>query len=129
MSNVKLFGREPTLWIALITSAIMFVGTLQFGWLSGDQAGLMIAAINAVAGAINAYTVRPIAPAAFTYAVAAIVAVGVSYGLEVTPEQVAAINGFVIVVLGLLTRTQVAPVATLLSRESTALRKPEVDAT
>lgn len=129
MSDFKLFGREPTLWISFIASIVLLLGTLGFGWLDGDQAALIVAAINALAGAANAYAVRPIAPAVFTYAVGALVAVFAAYGLEVTPEQLAMINGVVIMGLGLITRGAVAPVETKISHASEALAKPEVDAT
>lgn len=106
---MKLFGSEPTLIIAVVTSAIVLLGTVGFGFLTGEQAGLLVAAINAVALAVNAYTVRPISPAAFTYAVGAIVALVTSYGLEFTDAQVGAINALVISILALLTRGQVSP--------------------
>ena len=106
---MKIFGREPTLYIAVISSLIIIIGTLGFHWLTGQQAGIIVAAINAVAGAVNAYAVKPIAPAAFTYAVAAIVAVTASYGYDVSPETLAAINLGVVPLLALLTRGQVSP--------------------
>ncbi len=126
---MKIFGREPTLWIAFIASIILLLGTLGFRWLDGDQAAIVVVAVNAIAGAINAYTVRPISPAVFTYAVGAVVAVFVTYGLDVSPETLGMLNGLVIMGLGLLTRGQVAPLETVVSRASEAALKPEVDAT
>ena len=49
-----------------------------------------------------------------------------AYGLSVTPEQLAGINLFLVVVLGLLTRGQVSPVDTAISRTTEAAGKPEV---
>ena len=129
MNDFKLFGREPTLYIAFFASLILLFGTLGFRWLDGDQAALVVVAINAIAAGINAYTVRPISPAVFTYAVGAIVAVFATYGLSVSPETLAMLNGLVIMGLGLLTRGQVAPQETAVSRASEAALKPEVDAT
>jgi hypothetical protein len=129
VSGVKIFGREPTLWLAVINAVVMLVGTVGLNFLDNDQAGLIVAAINAVFGAINAYAVRPISPAVFTYAVGSILSLGAAYGVNVTSEQLMAINSTVIVVLGLLTRGQVAPVESAVSRASDALAKPEVDAT
>lgn len=112
---MKLFGREPTLYIAVISSGIVVLGTLGFHWLTGQQAGLIVAAINAIAGAVNAYAVRPVSPAVFTYAVGAIVAVVASYGLNVSADTLAAINLGVIPILALLTRNQVSPAETAVS--------------
>jgi hypothetical protein len=61
--------------------------------------------------------------------VGSILSLGAAYGVNVTSEQLMAINSTVIVVLGLLTRGQVAPVESAVSRASDALAKPEVDAT
>ncbi len=106
---MKLFGRDPTLWLSLISSVVILLGTFSFHWLTGQQAALIVVAINAIAGAANAYLVRPIAPAAFTYAVGSILAVAGAYGLNLTIEQVAALNAVVVPALALLTRGQVSP--------------------
>ncbi|MBA2237549.1 MAG: hypothetical protein H0W24_02440 [Lysobacter sp.] len=126
---MKLLGREPTLWIAFVASLVLLLGTLGFRWLDGDQAALVVVAINALAAGVTAYTVRPISPAVFTYATGAVVAVFAAYGLEVSPETLAMLNGLVIMGLGLLTRGQVAPQETAVSHSSSAALKPEVDAT
>jgi hypothetical protein len=119
---VKILGREPALVIGFIAALISLAGTLGFRLLSPDQAGLWITVVNAVAAAATAWTVRPIAPAAFTYAVGALVALGASYGLSLAPETVTAINGLVIPTLVLLTRNQVSPV-------ETAVTEPSLDPT
>lgn len=126
---MKLFGREPTLWISFLASLVLLVGTLGFRLLDGDQAALIVVAINAIAAAINAYAVRPISPAVFTYAVGAVVAVFAAYGLNVSPETLAMLNGVTVMGLGLLTRGQVAPQETRISHASESALKPEVDAT
>lgn len=120
---MKIFGREPTLWLAVISSLIVLAGTFGFHWLNGQQAGLIVAAINAVAGAINAYAVRPISPTTFTYAIGAILALAASYGFNVTPEQGAMLNGCVVPFLALLSRGQVSPADTAISRNTTADEK------
>lgn len=112
---MKILGRDPTLWIGVVSSLIVVAGTIGFHWLSGEQAGLMVAAINAVAGAVNAWTVRPISPVAFTYAVGAIVALVASYGLHVSDASLGAINLAIVPILALLSRNQVSPQDTPIS--------------
>lgn len=112
---MKLLNREPTLWLGVISSLIILLGTFGLKAISGDQAALMVVAINAVFGAINAFTVRPISPVAFTYAVGAIVALAASYGLNLSIETVAALNAAVIPILALLSRGQVEPQETRIS--------------
>ena len=112
---MKLFQREPTLWIAAIGSLVMLVGTFGLKFISGDQAALIVVVINAVFGAINAWTVRPISPVAFTYAIGSIVALAGSYGLNLSAETVGALNAAVIPFLALLSRGQVTPEETAVS--------------
>lgn len=107
--KIQIFGREPTLWLGVISSVILLAGTFSLHWLTGQQASLIVVAVNAGAAAINAYAVRPISPAIFIYAVGSIVAVAGAYGLNLTIEQVAALNAVVVPALALLTRGQVSP--------------------
>ena len=112
---MKLFDREPTLWLAALSSLIIVVGTFGLDLLNGQQAALLVVAINAVFGAINAYAVRPISPVAFTYAIGALVALVAAYGINLPIETVAAINAAVVPVLALLSRGQVSPEDTAIS--------------
>ena len=123
---MKLFGREPALWISFAASLLLLLGTLGFRWLDGDQAILIVTALNALAAAATAYAVRPISPAIFTYAAGAIVSVFAAYGLKVTPDQLAMLNAVVVMGLGLLTRGQVSPMDTTISRAGGAVNKPVV---
>ena len=115
---MKILGREPTLWIALASQAVVLIGTFGLDILNGQQAALIVVATNAVFAAINAFAVRPVSPVAFTYAVGAIVAVASSYGLNLTIEQTAAISALTVGALALLTRGQVSPVETKVTNKS-----------
>lgn len=116
---MKILGREPTLWLAIISNAIVLAGTFGLHWLNGAQAGLLVAVINGAAAAVNAYAVRPISPTTFTYLVGAMVALAASYGLNVTNDQLAILNTGVISLLALLSRGQVSPAETAVSRSTT----------
>ncbi len=120
---MKIFGREPTLWISVISALIIMIGTYGFKLLNGEQAVLIVVAINAAAAAINAYTVRPISPTTFTYAIGSIIAVAGAYGLNLTPEQIAGLNGAIVPILALLSRSQVSPTETSITRETTPVEK------
>lgn len=111
-----MLGRNPTLWIAVLSNAVILLGTFGFRLLDQTQAGLIVAAIDGVALAVNAYTVRPVAPAAFTYAVGAVVAVFGAYGYNFTPDQIAGVNGVVVATLALLTYGNVSPQETAISK-------------
>jgi hypothetical protein len=112
---MKILGREPTLWLATISSVILLVGTFGLHLLNGEQASLIVVAVNAIFAAINAWAVRPISPIAFTYAVASILAVAGAYGLHLSIETVAAINAAIVPFLALASRGQVSPQDTVVS--------------
>lgn len=106
---MKILGREPTLVLQAI-SAILSIG-VAVGWpgLSAGQATLIVAAISAFFGVVNALAVKPVAPAAFIGLVGAVAALLTGYGLEVSQELVGSISATVVTVLALLTRVQVTP--------------------
>lgn len=51
-------------------------------------------------------------PALILAALNALIALGVGFGLKLTPQQAALINAAVVAILGLWTRSKVSPVST-----------------
>jgi hypothetical protein len=107
---MKLFGREPSLWIASIGTVLSLIAGFGLDWLTPEQAAIVVVVLNAILGVVNAVLVRPVAPAAFTYLVAAVATLVGAYGVEVSQSTVALINGAVLSVLALLLRGNVSPV-------------------
>lgn len=106
---MKIFGREPALWLNSLAAALGLVVTFNVG-LSAEQAGWLVAGTSAILGAIAAALTRPIAVQAFTAAVATIASAVGAFGFEVAPTTTAAINGCVLAVLMFITRGQVSPI-------------------
>lgn len=106
---MKLFGREPTLWIGALSAVLSFIVTFNVNGLSEVQAALWITGINAVLGAWAAVRTRPIAPQAFTYVLSSAASLAAAYGLSWPPERLGAANVVLMAVLLLLTRGQVSP--------------------
>lgn len=108
----KLLGRDPLLWSALITGAVTTAGAFTLG-LDAGAAG----AINGLVVAVMAvWTTRPRTPGMFTGIVAAAVALLAHYGIELGQEQMTALNGLVLAGFALVTRQQVDPADTAISR-------------
>jgi hypothetical protein len=105
---MRIFGREPTLVLQFVSAALSLVVALGFG-LSSEQAALIVAAITAAFGVINAVAVRPIAPAAFTALVGAVAALVAGFGFHLSDGLIAGINGLVLAGLAFLVRAQVTP--------------------
>jgi hypothetical protein len=104
--------REPSLYISAIGTVLSLVAAFGLKFLTPEQAALVIVVLNAALGAWNAYKVRPIAPAAFTYLVAAVATLVAAYGIEVSQSVVGSVNAAVLAVLALVLRGNVSPVVT-----------------
>lgn len=109
MNIMKIFGREPTLYVAVIAAALSFF--VGFGWegLSSEHVAWINVVVNAVAGCVAAWMTKPIAPQAFTYAITSVFGLLGAYGLNFTPEMVSSAQFVVLAVLALVTRGAVSP--------------------
>lgn len=108
---MKILDREPTLIIQFVSALLAIMVSVGTPGLSAHQSTLIVAALTAILGAVNAVIVRPIAPAAFTGLVAAAAALLTGYGFDLSAELVGSISAAVVVGLALLTRGQVSPLA------------------
>lgn len=107
---MKIFGREPTLVLQAISALLSIFVAVGLPNLSAEQAGLIIAAVSAVFGVVNAFLVRPVAPTAFVGLVGAGAALLAAYGLDVSQSVVGSVSAATIALLTLLARGQVTPV-------------------
>lgn len=106
---MKIFGREPALWLATLQAVLTVLVGFQFDFLNAEQASLIVAGVNVIIGVITAWAVRPIAPVAFTAAFSTLAALGAAYGLDMSQEMVASINLAIVAVVTLAARGQISP--------------------
>jgi len=109
MSKFK-FKWEPTLFLQALSAVLALVVTFGLPGLSDEQAGLIVAVVAAVLGVINAWKVRPIAPAIFQTLITTGAALLTAYGLDLNQQTVGALQLAVIAIVAMLTRQQVSPV-------------------
>lgn len=110
---MKIFGREPAAFIALLGSVLAVLAALELPGLDPGQAA---AAVAVVAAGVLAYTTRPLAPSLLTGAFAALVALFTEYGLELSEELVGGITGLILATYAFITREQVTPRETPVTR-------------
>lgn len=109
MTQIKIFGREPALWLAAIGAVVTWAVSLELHWLNAGQATAIVTFITAV---VIALTTRPIAPALFAGAVAAGAAMFAEYQLNVSDAFVTGLGAVILAGFALFgIRPQVTPAA------------------
>jgi hypothetical protein len=109
MTQIKIFGREPALWIGLIGAGLTWLVSLGLDWLNAGQA---TAITTALAAGLIAVTTRPIAPALFVGAVSAGAALFAEYNFSVSDAFVTGLGAFILAGFALFgIRPQVTPAA------------------
>lgn len=109
MNDYKLFGREPALWIALISSLVMFVSAF-FLPLSVDQQGVLNAVTVAGFGLLTAWYAKTggMSAAALGF-IKAVLAVAVSFGINLSPDKQTVIMVLAAGLGAMFIRTQITP--------------------
>ncbi|MFI2577689.1 hypothetical protein ACH5AJ_36450 [Streptomyces rochei] len=104
---MKLFGREPALWLALIGAVLTWAAGLGLDFLNAGQA---VAITTALTGVVIAVTTRPIAPGLYVAAVGLIAALFAEYGLHWSDAAVTGMGGIILAGFALFgIRPQVSP--------------------
>jgi hypothetical protein len=104
---MKIFGREPALWLALIGALVTWAAGLGFDWLNTGQA---VAIVGAITGVVIAVTTRPVAPGLYVAAVSVVAALFSEYGLHWSEAAVTGLGGIILAGFALFgIRPQVTP--------------------
>lgn len=109
---MKIFGREPAVWIGLIGGALTLLvsmGVLDF---TNEQTALSMAAVSAVFGVITAYLTKDTMLGVLVGLTEAVIALAVGFGASLSPELTASIIAFVNVAVAFFQRTQTSPAET-----------------
>lgn len=110
---MKIFGREPALWLALVAVVVQTISAFVVN-VTADQQAWINAVAAAVVGLIVAISTGDGIVAAVLGLAQAAVGLAVGYGLDWSTSQQGIVMSLVAAVVGMFTRTQVvAPVAAL----------------
>lgn len=121
MGQVKIFGREPALWLALVGALLTWTAGFNLDWLTAGQA---VAITTALTGIVIALTTRPVAPGLFVAAVGALASMFAEYGLHWSEAAVTGLGGIILAAFALFgIRPQVTPAA---DQAPTALNSGQV---
>lgn len=105
-SLVKLAGREPATWLALVAVAVQLGTAFGLSLSTGQQASINAGAA-AVVGLLVAVSVHDGISAGVLGLIQAGIALGVGFGLHWSPDQQSTALAFAAAVVAMWTRTQV----------------------
>jgi hypothetical protein len=103
---MKILGREPALWLALVAVAVQLGTAFGLNLSDGQQASINAVAI-AIVGVLTAYSVHDGVSAAVLGLFQAGVALAVGFGLHWSPNQQSVVLSAVAAVIAMFVRTQV----------------------
>lgn len=107
---MKIFGREPAVWIGLIEAVLAFALAVGLDW-SNEQVALVMAAVVAVFGVVTAYATRDTMLGYVVGLTKAVIALFIGFGVDVSAELTASMIGLITVGVGFYQRTQTTPLA------------------
>lgn len=112
---MKVFGREPAVYIAVVEAVLAFLVTFGFSGLTAEESTNILAVAIAIGGVLAAMTTRNTLLAALSGVARAVLVLSVSYGLNLSQEQVGLTVVIVSTISGIWLRTQTSPSDTALS--------------
>jgi len=107
--QVKIFGREPAVWLYVINAIVAFLATIPAVGLTEESAGWVMTIASGVVALLVALLTRPFVVSALTGALSTILTGMASFGLPMTEQQTGAFVIMVSAVLGLVLRSNVSP--------------------
>lgn len=106
---MRLFGREPALWIQALSATLALLVGLGLPGLNDTLAASITAVATAGAATWVALRTMPIAPTVFSGFITAAATLGAALGLDLSQQQVSLVTLTATAVMALLTRAQVTP--------------------
>lgn len=105
---MKIFGREPAVFVGFIEGVIAFVVSLNLG-LSTESAALITAVVVAIGGLLQGWATADTRLGLLGALIKALLALAVGYGLNLQSDQQAALLALLPIVYGFFQRTQTSP--------------------
>lgn len=107
--QIRIFGRDPMLWVQALSAIIGVVVTLNVNGLSVTQAAAIVGVLTAGASLIGALAVRPFSIGAVQAVISALAVAFAAYGLNWPPETLGAVQLAVGPLLTLFLRQMTTP--------------------
>lgn len=105
---MKLFGREPAVWVAFLQAVIILASATIFHW-SDTQVGALALVVVAIGDTVVAYLTKATLLGVLIGLLKATVAAFATFGYNLDVNTVAALVATLTASLGLFQRTQTAP--------------------
>jgi hypothetical protein len=113
---MKIFGREPAAYQAVIRLVLALVVTFGFSWLTADDAAAVYAVVLGLFGVVVVWTTRDKLLSAIETFVQAVGLLFIQYNANLTQDQLGIIVALAGAIGALWLRTQTSPVPTAVTR-------------
>lgn len=112
MNRLQSLAREPALLIDAAETGLILLVAFGLG-LGGDQQSYIVAAIVAALGLVKGFTTSPFPVVVLTDLGRAVLVLAASFGLAVSPDQIAIAVTFLGTLTTLVARGQITPARSL----------------
>lgn len=106
---MKIFGRDPAIWLAVINAVIGLVVAVHWLGLTTVQGGAVVTVASAILGLVTAFMVKPFAPTAATYLVGVIGEALSTFQYHVSAQVIGGINLLILALVAAIVRPQSTP--------------------
>jgi hypothetical protein len=117
-SKTKILGQEPAAILAVVRALLTMLLSFGLFSLTTEMTGVILAAVSALLGLVEAYATRTTLYSAAVAAGQSVLILAVTFGLNLTDEQQGAVLAVLAIVAGLYLRDKTSSTETAISSES-----------
>lgn len=125
--SFKILGQEPAAVLAVVRAGLTMLVTFGLAsWLTTETSGVILAAVSAALGLVEAYATRTTLYSAALGFAQAILILAVTFGLNLDDVKQGALLSFIALLLGFFLRDRTSSVDTAISNASPGKTDPSV---
>lgn len=114
-SKFKILGKEPAFFVGVVEALLVLLLTFGVPGLDQNNAGVIVAAVNAALGLVVAYATRTTLFSALVGFAKAAMVLAVTFGVPLTDAQTGAVMAFIMIVASGYLRDRTSPTNTVVS--------------
>ena len=117
-TQFKILGKEPAFFVGVVEALLALLLTFGIPGLTQDNAGVIVAAVNALLGLVVAYATRTTLFSALVGFAKAALVLAVTFGAPLTDAQTGAAMALIVLLASGYLRDRTSPARTAVSNET-----------